>query len=302
VPAGESERRISVPEKKAIVNMTRNRVLGIVGRDYRLVSNREALDWAFQCCRTVSPETQTAEWEVNATDAPSTGGHCTIDLNHTSTALDFTFVPPHERPEAFGPFIRVTNSYNGLRALGFDIGFYRKICKNGLIVPDSIIQFKFTHLRRDLGETITFEVARDRLAKVKSSFQTYLGAVTECSVARKDFVPLLSAVLLLEKPTPLEPESREGAEWCALEGHLSQLSERYGLELGENAYAVFNAITDFASHPPSNRLVHRDRHSFQRRAGFWLSDFSQKCRQADFDLDIYMADLRNADRSGDGRA
>ena len=33
VPDGEGERRVSVPEKNAIVNMTRNRVLGIVSRD-----------------------------------------------------------------------------------------------------------------------------------------------------------------------------------------------------------------------------------------------------------------------------
>ena len=30
-------------------------------------------------------------------------------------------------------FIRLTNSYNGLRAPAFDIGFHRKVCKNGLI-------------------------------------------------------------------------------------------------------------------------------------------------------------------------
>ena len=294
LPDGEGERRVSVPEKKAIVNMTRNRVLGIVSRDYRLVSNQEALDWAFQCCRTVFPETKPAEWEVSATDAPSTGGHCTIDLRHNSTVLDFTFVPAEDRPEAFGPFIRVTNSYNGLRALGFDIGFYRKVCKNGLIVPDSIVQFKFTHLRRDLGATITFDVARDRLAKVKSSFREYLGVLTECAVALDDFVPLLSAVMLIKQPVSLEPESADAAEWTALDGHLHEISNRYFRELGGNAYAVFNAITDFASHPPSNRLLHRDRHSLQRRAGAWLNDFSQKCRQPDFDLNNYTAGLKDA--------
>lgn len=291
MPNGDGERRVSVPEKKAIVNMARNRVLGIVSRDYRLVSNREALDWAYQCCRTVFPETQPAEWDVNATDAPSTGGHCIIDLKHNSTALDFTFVPPHQRPEAFGPFIRVTNSYNGLRALGFDIGFYRKICKNGLIIPDSIIQFKFTHLRRDLGETITFDVARDRLANVKSSFREYLGALSDCSVAHADFVPMLMAVMRIKEPVPIESESTEAAEWAALDGHIHEIADRYFHELGDNAYAVFNTITDFASHPPTNRLLHRDRHSLQRRAGLWLTDFSSKCRQSDFDLQQYIETL-----------
>jgi len=299
MPNGDGERHVSVPDKKAIVNMARNRVLGIVSRDYRLVSNREALAWAYQCCRTVFPETQPTEWDVNATDAPSTGGHCIIDLKHNSTALDFTFVPPHQRPEAFGPFIRVTNSYNGLRALGFDIGFFRKICKNGMIVPGTIIQFKFTHLRRDLGETITFDVALDRLAKVKSSFREYLGALSDCTVEHADFVQMLMAVMRIKQPAPLKPESTEAAEWAALDAHLHEIADRYFHELGGNAYAVFNTITDFASHPPANRLLHRDRHSLQRRAGLWLADFSQKCRQSDFDLREYLKTLNtNLEDSG----
>ena len=40
------ERRLAVPEKKAIVNRTTHHVLGIVSRGYRLVSNAEALDLA----------------------------------------------------------------------------------------------------------------------------------------------------------------------------------------------------------------------------------------------------------------
>jgi hypothetical protein len=58
IPGKSGERRLAVPDKKAVVNCENNRVLGIVGRDYRLVTNREALDWAFDCCRTVFPETQ----------------------------------------------------------------------------------------------------------------------------------------------------------------------------------------------------------------------------------------------------
>jgi hypothetical protein len=70
-------------------------------------------------------------------------------LAHNSAALDFTFVPADQRPELFGPFIRVTNIYIGLGALGFDIGFWRKICENDSVVQDTIIRFTFTALRRD---------------------------------------------------------------------------------------------------------------------------------------------------------
>lgn len=299
VPTRSGEQRLAVHDKKAIVNKRTNRVLGVVSRGYRLVTNREALDWAYQCCQTVFPETRPGEWEVKATDAPSTGGHCFIDLVHNSTALDFDFVPAKDRPDAFGPFIRVTNSYNALRALAFDIGFLRKVCKNGLIIPESIIRFRFNHLRQDIGSEINFEVAHERLSKLKASFSGYLGALRDCPVIRSEFEPLLRGVLLINEPSDMEPGSPIAREWEVLSQHLGALCSRYKEELGENAYAVFNAITDFASHPLKNRCGHRDRHSFQRLAGHWMSNFSQECRQAGFRVSDYLTKLTKDNRNSD---
>jgi hypothetical protein len=278
------ELRLRVPEKKAIVNRTTNRVLGIVSRDYRLVSNQEALEMARQCCRTVFPETKPGEWEVDATDAPLTGSYCHIDLLHNTTRLDFSFTPADQRPEAFGPFIRVSNSYNGLRALAFDIGFYRKVCKNGLIVPETIIRFKFTHLRRNIGETIRFEIAQEKLKSFRTGFTKALEGLRACVLPRQQFDPLICTVLLLRPPQGLNSEIREKDEWQKLGAHLSEMSDRYAGELGENAYAAFNAITEFASHPPENRSVHRDRHSLQRLAGTWLTSFNESCHKPDFSI------------------
>jgi len=298
VKTATGERRLPVPEKKAIVNNTSGRVLGVVSRGYRLVSNREALDLAHKCCRTVFPDTKPGEWEVRATDAPATGGHCFVDLVHNSTALDFTFVPAENRPDAFGPFIRVTNSYNGLRALAFDIGFFRKVCKNGMILPESIIRFKFTHLQRDIGETISFEIAHDRLTKMKSSFGEYLGVLRDCVVNRSAFEPLVFGVLLIRKPKNAKPGSREEEDWISLQYHLKEICDRYVDELGENAYAVFNTITEFASHPPESRYIYRERHSLQRCAGTWLNEFTHECRETGFDLKKYMEKIGKSHGNG----
>lgn len=294
VPNGKTERRLSVPGKKAIVNAKDQRVLGIVSDGYRLVTNLQALDWGHECCRTVFPDTKPTEWEVTASDAPSTAGYCHIDLRHNSTALDFNGLPAAERPDVFGPFIRVTNSYNGLRALSFDIGFYRKVCKNGMIVPRTIIRFSFTHLRRDIGETIRFEVAKDALTELRNTFTDSLAGLRVCPVLRPQFSPLICSVLLLRPPQPMEPNSREADDWQQLGNHLGEMTTRYTRNLGENAYAAFNVITEFASHPPANRCVHRDRHSFQRLAGSWLSTFSQECRKPGFSVAKYLDELAKA--------
>jgi hypothetical protein len=293
------ERRQSVPDKKAIVNTNTNRVLGIVSRGYRLVTNHQALDWAYQCCQTVFPETKPGEWEVKSSDAPGTGGHCFIDIAHNSTALDFEFVTAENRPDAFGPFIRVTNSYNGLRALAFDIGFFRKVCKNGMIVPESIIRFKFTHLQKYIGKTISFEVSQERLSKIKNSFNEYFKALRDCKVSCLDFKPMFCGVLKIGKPKKMKPQSLIENDWEALYKGIDALCRRYTEELGENAYSVFNAMTEFASHPPQNRCVYRERHSFQRLVGEWLSIFSQECRKPDFKLSTYLEKLITT-RDGNG--
>ena len=55
---------------------------------------------------------------------------------------------------------------------------------------------------------------------------------------------------------------------------------RHATDLGENAYAAFKAVTEFASHPPENRCVHRDRHSLQCLAGSWLTSFTTEICKA----------------------
>jgi hypothetical protein len=89
----------------------------------------------------------------------------------------------------------------------------------------------------------------------------------------------------------MKPNTREADEWAILAAHISELCVRYRRESGENAYAVFNAVTEFASHPPANCHVHRERHSLQRLAGAWLTDFVQRCHQPGFSVTSYLEEL-----------
>ena len=293
LPTDGRDLRLQAPDQKALVNAATRRVLGVVSREYRLVRNQEALEWGLRCCREVFPDTHSGEWVATAADGPSTGGHCHIDLTHNSAALDFAFVAPNNRPEAFGPFIRVTNSYNRLRALAFDVGFFRKVCKNGLILPQSVIRFRFNHMRRDI-KAISFVVADPGLSRLRTSFDQCLGSLRNCHVARPDFEALVHAVLQLRVPEPLAANSKEAADWEALQRHISALCDRYATHLGQNGYAVLNAVTEFASQPPGNRCVRRDRHGLQRLAGSWVGTFSQKCGQPGFNIAPYLNDASTA--------
>ena len=289
------DRELPVRDSLAIVDVTTGRVVSVVGRSYRLVSHKEALNLAFDCAAAAFPGMKTDQWQVVLVDAPSTGGTCFIDLAHNSALLDFTGVAAANKPEVYGPFVRVTNSYNRTRALSFDIGYYRKVCKNGLILRDSLIRFKMSHQRREIGETIKFEISQDKLKEQQQEFMAFLTKLQACEVPEKWITRFACDVLGFRPPTvPEDKKESRWAAWRALVATVSATRDRYVKDLGENANYVLNVVTDIASQPPENLEVRRDRNSLQRRAGKWASDFSQVCDGKDFDLQSYLDSLRAA--------
>ena len=292
-------RTVPVPEARAVVSMPAGRVLGVVGRDYRLVSHAQALALAHDCVRAVFPETRPGEWQVAQVDAPSTGSACCIDLAHGSGALDFSALPAADKPEVYGPFVRVTNSYNRSRALCFDIGYMRKVCRNGLILRSAVVSFRMNHQRREIGEAVKFEVARERLARQQQEFGRFLARLQACPVPAEDIAGFASGVLGF-RPPPADKADADTrwAAWQALQQQVDAAGARYAQELGANAHAVLNVVTELASRPPDNPLVRRDRHALQRRAGEWVIDFSSRCGEPGFDLRRYLASLEGGGAAG----
>ncbi len=288
---GGQRRNLLIRDKKAIVNMRTGTVTGVVGRNYCLVTNRQALDWAYQCCAAAFPNTKVSEWSVSKCDAPANGGHCFIDLAHQSAALDFALVPAKERPEIYGPFIRVTNSYNTMRALSFDIGFHRKVCSNGLILPQSIIHFYFTHNQSSLHSGIDFHISHEQMEQLQSWMTGFMRELMECRLEREKFRPLFCNVLHLRPSRNEKVREKQEKDWKVLSCEIDRLCDQYANELGENVYAVFNAITDFATRPLENACIRRDRHTFQRLAGQWLHHFHSECRLANFNAADYEDDM-----------
>ena len=287
------DREVLARDSQAVVQSSSGRVLGVVGRAYRLVSHAEALSLAYECVHAAFPETKPGEWHVASVDAPSTGSSCYIDLAHNSAALDFSGLAAGDRPDVYGPFVRVTNSYNRTRALCFDIGYSRKVRKNGLILRTSSISFKMSHQQREIREAVRFEIAHEKLTKQRQDFQAFLGRLKDCSMTAGVMASLASEVLGFRAPAADVPatDARHVA-WDALQDHVSAFSRRYEQELGPNAYAALNVVTELASRPPDNPLVRRDRHALQRRAGEWISDFSSKCAVQEFEVGQYLASLR----------
>ena len=286
---GVNASRQRIPGKKAIVNCTNDQVLSVVSNGYQVVTNRDALDYGIRCCEAAFPDIPRSAWDVSSADAPISGGHCHFDLTHNSALLRFDSVSAGQRPDTYGPFVRVANSYNRKRALGFTIGFMRKVCSNGMIVPESSISFSLNHNTNRIRERIEFETSRTRFTSMKTKFLEFLAPLQECLIPAQFFLPI--SLFALRVPIPEKPSEREQEAWRHFRSHINSLSEGYIDQVGGNAYALLNVISDLASRPSETVLRRRERHSLQRLAGTWLAEFSAECKQRSFDLRGYVERL-----------
>ena len=283
------------PAYKAIVNADSNGVVSIVGRQYRVLLNRDAFDLARWACSVAFPNTEPQEWEATTVEAPLSGGSCTVDLGHerAGRVLSYDWAPAPGRIDPFVPFIRFRNGYNGRTAFSFFFGFERMACGNRIIEDAAISGFRVSHDTKDVAEQIQREIQNANLPAVADRFLRRVTALWGVPVPRHLFRPIVQGVLRIRPPKKASNGGQQA--WEDLWAFIDQVSNQYIEEFDATAYALMNTISDLATHLPSHPLGHalirRGRHSLQRLAAHWLGDFSDRVIQPDFDVSAYFRRL-----------
>ena len=195
VGSNGSTRRISIPGKKALVNKRTGLVLGVVSRDYRVVTNQEAVKLAQDVCEKAFPGLSSVEWEAKRAAAPSTLSYAFIDLVHKTHVLNY-WDSEIKKDDPFTPFLRVTNSFNGARALRFDIGFMREHCSNGVIFEEEVATIKASHSKEALAQ-LKIEITSRSLPQMWDEFSKFLNSVRSISMDTDQSTLALNTVLRL---------------------------------------------------------------------------------------------------------
>ena len=270
---------------KAVTKLEDGKVFAVVTDDYRLVTNAEALELGKQCLQQLFGEFNTAKMEVFNIIAPASRSFCHIDLVQTGYEINIL------AREVWLPYLRVTNSYNRMRVLRFDLGFCRALCQNGVIFESETIPFKFAHTRQKIAPFGTFNVNIEKLKGLESNFRATLAELNAFHVAQADFLPLACLALGLSYDIHADNPERRSSERHRLvefKQYAYPLADHYAAELKENAYAVFNLVTELASRPvfyPSQILMIDP---LQKRAGAWLGSFLREIRRSDFSIGRYL--------------
>jgi len=122
---------------EAIVDAERDHVFSVVAEGYRLITNEEAVKLGEKCFCTVFSQSTADSMTIFNIITPKTRSFCHIDFIYEKGRFE-----PWQGDQ-WVPFLRVTNSYNRMKPLRFDLGFCRWICTNGMIFGAKSITFRY---------------------------------------------------------------------------------------------------------------------------------------------------------------
>lgn len=284
---GETK-HVRAPHKKALIASDTGNILGIVGDSYRVFTNRQAVELCQKFCRDAFPDTTPSEWLFEIGHGPKTRSWAAMDIRHRSDTMNLMGIQGGPS-DTYTPFARITNSYNGSRALRIDVGFMRHHCENGVIFEQEAATVTAPHTREGL-HAIKIASPFKGMTALCEKFRETLNGVRAVGVTRDEARSLVRLVVgwpqLSENSKPLERADQE-----SLDADLEARLHRYLKELGENAYAAFNAMTDIAARPPVNNRFRRDRPTLERRAGAWLRDFNSLASRPGFTIPGHLKEL-----------
>jgi hypothetical protein len=285
---------LRIPSKRriALVDTDAGEVVGVVGNDYRLFTNREAIDLCREFCLKAFTDTKDSEWVFRAAHGPASRSWVAMDLFHRSCAIN---LGGGLATEDFTPFVRVTNSYNTSRAVRLDVGFMRGMCSNGMIFSAEAAKILASHTDQGISR-LKFSHPFDGMASLIKQFGEAVADVRAVDMTPDEGAEIARRVLgwpvLTDKATFRQREDQR-----VLDADLVMRRDRYFGDLGANAYAAFNLVTDFASHPPESRRMRRDRPSLERIAGAWLRSFRTAAKQPGFTVAKHIEELAGVTQS-----
>lgn len=142
-----------------------------------------------------------------------------------------------------------------------------KHCSNGVIFEEEVATIKASHSKEALAQ-LQIEITSHSLPQMWDEFAKFLSSV---SMDTTQSALALKTVLHLPDPKPdYKPARIEGLK--ALSEDYSSRLDGYCQELGPNAYAVFNTLTDIAARPPEGTHFQKNRDAIAKRSGRWLNE------------------------------
>ena len=255
---------------KAIVARGSRDAFAVVTANYQLVTNQRACELGHEAFALIFGDDAAKGLRPFNVLMPRTRSWVQVDFTADQLSVSLG------ADDRWLPFLRVTNSYNKTKALQFTVGVCRWICTNGMIFGDQSLTLRNTHQRGvDLGDLLrrafTAGAGRMDLSFVKSRLEK----LKEHQVSHDQFLAAMLEILELSIPPSIPESPLHARGWKDLGPHLSRLGQSYASSLGDNAYALLNAASDYASDVEAPRMNPTLVNGYQARCGRWAAQLGE---------------------------
>ena len=277
----------SIPDYKAIVDLDNETALSVVSKDYRLITNEEAYRIAGLLIPKLFEGKTIHDFMAFNIRMSKSKGSCIIDLILPSDGRNLF----GDKNECYTPFIRIWNSYNKTTKLKYEIGFCRWICLNGVIFGEVGFKFSAAHTSRQAGFRLDdiVEAGSKKLINVKTAwteFEKKLTKVREIPMPQS----LVLAMYCKAFDISIDPKDLSAYQRDSYATQAKKLiddGKEYFSELGNNGYAMYNVLTDYASYPPVNSF---NMNGYQQKVGQWLTEIVNAYDSNNFKLSEFIGE------------
>lgn len=265
-----------IKDYRALINISDNTVLSVVSKNYHLITNAEALETGKNVFVELFPSVNKNDLVVFKVITSSRKTFCHIDLIHKNVNLK------QFEQDTWYPFLRVTNSYNKTFSLAFEIGFVRALCSNGVIFNKKTVRVKFNHTKGKVP--VDFKTDVEALRELEASFVSAMFNLQKFFVKRHNFYRVAEIALnFSDKSFRNDEELLNNFKKV-----FNKLTDRYVLQDGENAYALFNVMSDLVSNTPQYFPgYHLNPNSYYKKLSDWMLDFVKEIEDRSFTFDNY---------------
>ena len=269
---------------KAVVNSSNDQILSIVGNNYQLISNKDAVEMGKDIFAQLYPGIKRNDLIPYKIVAPQTKASAHIDLIHKD--VNFNVMTQ----ETWLPFLRMTNSYNRTYALSFEVGFVRKLCSNGVLFDKKSMKIKYYHTREN---KIRLESDVSHIMAAPGTFTKQCQQLKDFYFPKKSMIPLVFQAFNINLETSDQKQSRQKAKSLSkLMKIATDTVDFYTTTMGENGYAALNVLTDLVSHQDVNKCLpgyYLRVKSYYTRPTQWMDEFSNAIADQKFDLNQYLS-------------
>jgi len=214
----------------AIVRTDTNEILSRVSNKYAVITHKEVITFAEKLFNNF--KLKYSIFDIN------TGGYNSnrLYVNYLISDMDYT-IKCNDNTDIYTPFIQVTNSYDADMRFNLRLGLYRLRCHNyGLL---STKQSTLCVKRHTRNKVSLYDINLD-VEKWKQANKLYINQLYRLSNMKLDRIKALALLRkLISKPD-------------FNKFNIFDLLTVYTNELGNNYYALYNALTAFYTHIHSN--------------------------------------------------